>query len=179
MSNISPLRLWSMRLVFVALALVILLGDLLPLQTVPRGWAGPDLLFCLALIWSVRAPDYVPVFLLATLFLLADFLLSRPPGLAAAMMLLACSNLQSWMSRNRDTGLTGEWLRATFLIFGVMIAYRLALVILFVPAPPLGLAVFQAFMTTLFYPAMIALSAFGFGVRFAVPGEYDRMGQRS
>lgn len=178
MSNLSALRLWSMRAAFVAFAMLILLGDLLPLQTLPRGWAGPDLLLCLAMVLAVRAPDYVPITLLAVIFLLADFLLSRPPGLMATLMLLACHDLQSRMKRNRDAGIFGEWLRAGILIFAVILVYRLVLAVVLVPTPPIGLAVFQAFVTTLAYPLVIGLAALVFGVRLSTSREFDGMGQR-
>lgn len=179
MNNLSPLRLWSMRAAFVAFAMLILIGDLLPLQTLPRGWAGPDLLFCLAMVLAVRAPDYVPIWLLALVFLLADFLLSRPPGLMAALMLWATHDLQGRMRRNRDSGVLGEWLRAGLLICAVVLAYRVVLAIVLVPTPPMGLAVFQAFVTVLMYPVMIGTVAFLFGLRLSVSREFDGMGQRT
>lgn len=179
MSNTSVLRLWSMRAGFVAIAMLILLVNLLPLQTVPRGWAGPDLLFCLAMTWSVRRPDYVPTLLLGAVFLLADFLLSRPPGLAAALMLLACYDLRSRMRRLRDSGFAAEWLRATLLIVAVAVAYRVVLALLLLPVPPLALTAFQAVVTALCYPLVVGVSALLFGVRLSAPGDLDSMGQRT
>lgn len=178
MNNVSLLRLWTMRAVFVAVALLILLVDLLPLQTLPRNWAGPDLLFCLAMAWSVRRPDFVPIVLLGAVFLLADFLLSRPPGLAASLMLLACSDLRTRMRRHRDSGFAAEWLRATILIVAVAVAYRVVLAITLVPVPPLALSAFQTVATALFYPLAVGLSVLLFGVRTAGAGEFDGMGQR-
>ena len=179
MSNTPLLRLWSMRATFVALALLILLVDLLPLQTLPRGWAGPDLLFCFAMAWSVRRPDYVPIPLLAAVFLLSDLLLSRPPGLAAALMLLACFDLRTRMRRLRDSGFAAEWVRATILIAAVFVAYRIVLAIVLVPVPPVGLSAFQTLATALCYPLVVALSALIFGVRISAPGDLDGMGQRT
>lgn len=179
MSNVSVLRLWSMRAAFVGVALLILLFDLLPLQTLPRGWAGPDLLFCLAMAWSVRRPNYVPTPLLGAVFLLADLLLSRPPGLAAALMLLACFDLRTRMRRLRDSGFAAEWVRATFLIVSVAVAYRIVLALLLVPVPPLALSAFQTVATALCYPLAVGLSVMVFGVRVSAPGGLDSRGQRT
>lgn len=179
MSNSSRWQLWSMRAVFLAMALLILVGNLLPLQTVPRGWAGPDLLLCLAMAWSVRRPDLVPLVLLAIVFLLSDLLLSRPPGLAAALMLVACNDLQSRTRRLRDAGFAAEWTRAATLIVGTAVAYRISLGLFFIPAPPLSLIAFQTVATVLVYPIVVAASALLFGVRLTAPGEMDSMGQRS
>ncbi|THH35448.1 rod shape-determining protein MreD [Aliishimia ponticola] len=167
-----------MRAVFVALALVILLGNLLPLQTLTRGWAGPDLLFGFALAWSVRRPEYVPVPLLAAVFFLADLLLSRPPGLGAALMLMACFDLQTRMLRLRDAGFAAEWGRAAVLIIATAVANRVALAIFFVPAPSLILATFQTIATAAVYPLIVGVSALVFGVRLSAPGDIDKLGHR-
>lgn len=178
MTNVSVLRLWSMRAAFVGMALLVLLVDLLPLQTLPRGWAGPDLLFGLAMAWSVRRPSYVPIPLLGAVFLLADLLLSRPPGLAAALMLLACSDLRRRMWRLRDSGFAAEWMRATLLIVAVAVGYRIVLALLLVPVPPLGLSAFHTLATALCYPLAVGLSVLVFGVRLSAPGDLDSQGQR-
>jgi rod shape-determining protein MreD len=168
-----------MRAVFLGVTLLVLLVNLLPLQTLTRGWTGPDLVFCFALVWCVRAPNYVPLFLLALVFLLADFLLSRPPGLMAALMLLACNDLQARMARNRDSGLLAEWVRASVLIFAVMLAYRVVLGLLLVPVPSMTLLLLQALVTALSYPIIVGVSALLFGVRHKGSGEFDRTGHRA
>ena len=80
MTDLSRSRLWLMRMGFVALGLVILFFHLLPLETTPRGWAGPDLLLGFACEGGLRRPEYVPALFLALVFLLADLLLKRPPA---------------------------------------------------------------------------------------------------
>ena len=70
MAELSTSRLWLMRLGFVALALVIMFFHLLPLDTVPRRWAPPDLLVAFVFAWALRRPDYVPILSLAIILLL-------------------------------------------------------------------------------------------------------------
>jgi rod shape-determining protein MreD len=178
MTNLSIWNLWSMRAAFVGLALLILLANLLPLQTVPRGWAGPDVLLCLGLAWSARRPEYAPIPLLAAVFLLADFVLSRPPGLGAALAVLACNDMQTRARRVRDAGFVAEWARAALLIVGVALAYRVALAVLFVPVPPLGLSVFEVAATALCYPLAVVISAL-VGVRSVRPADLDGFGSRT
>lgn len=178
MNNSPGVLLWSMRLAFVAIAITTLLSGLLPLQTTPRSWAGPDLLLCLALTWSVRRPEYVPIWLLAGVFLLADFLLSRPPGLLAALMLTACANMQSRARTLHLTGFLTEWLRAGVLIFASALFYRLTLGVLLVPTPSLPLQATQVIGTILAYPTVVMISALLFGIRMAQPGDLDNIGQR-
>ena len=59
--------------------------------------AGPGRIWLLgfACAWCLRRPEYVPAWSLAGLFLLADLLLQRPPGLWALLALMGCENLKS------------------------------------------------------------------------------------
>ena len=72
-------ELWFRRLVFVLVALFLFYLRLLPLASVAGQWPGPDLLLCLIFAWLVRRPDYVPVWLVASVVLVEDMLLQRPP----------------------------------------------------------------------------------------------------
>ena len=165
MSETTGIQVWSMRAGFLLLALVILLGNLLPLQTMARGWAGPDLLFCFALAWSHRRPDVMTLGLLAVVFFTADLLLSRPPGLAAAFMLIACNDMQIRARRVRDGGFASEWARVVFLIVAVALAYRITLALFLLPVPPVAITVYQVVATALVYPLVVAISVFVFGLR--------------
>ena len=178
MNNASSWRLWGMRASFAALSLLILLGNMLPLHTFPRGWAGPDLLLCLGMAWSVRRAEFVPLPFLALIFLLCDFLLFRPPGLGAALMVYACYNLQNRAFRLRDAGFLAEWSRVAMLVLGVAIVERLVLAVLLIPVPALGLVVSQTVATILCYPLVVFISAIMFGVRVSAPGEIEALGGR-
>ena len=64
---------WMYRIGFVFLGLALIVLRLLPLQTIPQTWAGPDVMLCLVFAWSVRRPDYVPTLLIAAVILLEIF----------------------------------------------------------------------------------------------------------
>lgn len=179
MTETTPLHLWSMRGLFFALTLLLLLADLLPLQTLPRAWAAPDLLFCFALVWSARRPDLVPIWLLALVFFLADLILYRPPGLLAALMLVACVNLQANPARVRSSGFMTEWLRAAAMILAVAVGDRLLSAVFLLPLPPISLVTFQVIGTALFYPVAVIVSATVFGVKLTSPGDLEAMGGRA
>ncbi len=171
MTNASGLRLFLIQFGFVLLCVALLLANLLPLSTLPRNWAGPDLLFCFALAWSVRRPDFVPLTSLALVFLLADFLLQRPPGLAAALMLLAAADMQARSRTLRDAGFAAEWARAALLIVAVAIAGQVVQLLFLARPPGFSLLVSQTVLTALAYPLCVAISAGLMGVRMAAPGE--------
>ncbi len=179
MTDLSLTRLWAMRMAFAGLVVLILFFQLLPLDTLPRAWAGPDMVLAFACAWALRRPEFVPIWALAGLFLLTDMILQRPPGLWSAIALLGCENLKSRARGLRDGGFATEWLTVCITLTGIMLAYRFALMITFVEAPSLGLTLFELVMTMLCYPLAVAVTHGVMGVRKSVPGELDGIGGRS
>ncbi|MEL6913763.1 MAG: rod shape-determining protein MreD [Pseudomonadota bacterium] len=170
--------LWLMRGVFAVLTLVLLVVQLLPLGLLPAGWVGPDLVFAFALVWVARRPDFAPVWLLAGLFLLADLLLQRPPGLWAAMALLATEALRARAQDLRDMVFAGEWAIVAVILTGFTAAF-LALWSLLVPYDiPRGLFALQMLLTLAAYPPVAGASVALFGVTKAAPGQTDALGRK-
>ena len=176
MSDAPVTRLWSMRISFAFVICAILFFQLLPLNMTPARWAGPDLLLAFACAWSVRRPEYVPAFALALLFLLADLLLQRPPGLWALLALIGCENLKSRARAVRDGTFVGEWLTVCLIIAGISIAYRLALMITLLDPPSFTLSFSQLLMTLVCYPLVAGITHTFMGVRKSAPGDPDTGG---
>ena len=179
MTDASTSRLWLMRAGFLAVCMAVVFFQLLPLETIPRRLAGPDLLLAFTMAWAVRRPDYVPVLSIAAITLLADFLLQRPPGLWAALVVLVAEAVKRRSTGLRDQTFAVEWLNVSIAMIGVMLAYRLALSTLIVPQAPLGLASVQILMTIATYPLVALITVFAFGVRATQPGETDTLGGRA
>lgn len=144
-----------------------------------RVWIGPDLLIAFAFAWSLRRPEYVPILLLAVLFLLSDLLLQRPPGLWAMLALLACENLRGRSRSLRDSTFGAEWIAISLLLLGILMVNRIVLSILLVTPPQLGLSLIELGMTILVYPAVVLVTRTVMGVRRAAPGELDSLGGRA
>jgi len=169
-------RLWLMRAGFVGLGLVSMFFHLLPLETMPRGWAAPDLMLAMCLAWVVRRPEYTPALLIALLFLVEDFLFHRPPGLWPAIVVVLAEMLRARQVAFRTLPFPAEWAAIAGGMVAATVAYHLALGLFFVDRPALGLALFQTGMTILVYPAVVMLSHLLVGVRKTVPGEVDATG---
>ncbi|SEQ11008.1 rod shape-determining protein MreD [Thalassovita taeanensis] len=178
MAEQSPGRVWTMRATYVALALVVIFFQLLPLETTPRRWAGPDLLTILGFAWALRRPDYVPVLAVAGVMLLADLLFQRPPGLMAALVVMATETLKARARGMRDQPFPVEWLSVSVMLVMVMLGNRMILALLLVPQAPVGLTVIQLVMTVLTYPVVVLASGTLLGVQKAAPGEVDALGHR-
>ncbi|UWR33183.1 rod shape-determining protein MreD [Sulfitobacter sp. W027] len=178
MTDLSRSRLWVMRLSFVALALVILFFHLLPLETIPRSWAGPDLLLGFACAWALRRPEYVPALFLTLVFLLSDLLLQRPPGLWAVLALIGVENLKSRGRHLRDASFAAEWLTVVVILTMVIFANRVLLSLALVPTPSMTLNLTELALTALAYPLIVAVTHGIMGVRKTAPGDLDALGKR-
>jgi len=140
--------------------LVAVLAAMIPLG--PGGHlVPPDLLFCLVLAWTLRAPGSVPIWALVLLGLFADTMLSRPIGLGALGLLLAAEAVRGLMPRLRGLPFPAEWLVAVVLCALVLAGMHLALRLVFADAPPAMDLVRYLVATALAYPIVAAAVAIG------------------
>lgn len=175
MAERSVTYLWSMRALFLTLCGLIMFLHLLPLEPVSRLWAAPDLMIALTFAWVLRRPEFAPLVLIACVFLLADFLLQRPPGLWSALILIGSQTLRSKALDLRDLTFSMEWLSVASTLVVITISYRIILTLLMVDTPPLSLSLIQLLMTLLAYPLVVLASQTIFRVRKIAPGEIDAM----
>lgn len=175
----SSARLWTMRAGYVALGLMILFFQLLPLETLPRRFTGPDLLVAFTFAWAVRRPDYVPILVVAGLMLMADMLFQRPPGLLSALIVLMNEALKRRAPGLRDQTFAVEWLIVSIAVTAVMLGNRMVLSVLLIPQAPLGLTLIQTAMTLVTYPVVALVTSFAFGVRKIQPGDADAIGNHA
>lgn len=178
MDRTGSARLWIMRALYVALCLAAVLFALVPLDTAPRGWAGPDLLLALTFAWAVRCPGFVPAPLVAAAFLLADLVFQRPPGLWAALALLASERFRTRAAALLPASFLLEWLEVAIVLAVMTILYRLTLGIMAVDQPPPSLSMSQMAATVAVYPLVVGLSALAFGVRKTVQPDMLAPGAR-
>lgn len=179
MAERNRLRVWAMRAVFAAICLCVIFWRLLPLDTLPRGWTGPDLIVALSFVWAMRRPEYAPPLLIAAVMLLSDLLFQRPPGLWAALVVLGAEALKSRAPGLRDMSFAPEWLTVASVLVAITLAYRLVLSVLMVDQAPLGLSLIEMLMTLLAYPLVVLASAWILGVRKIRPGDAESLGSRS
>ena len=178
MAESLPVGVWSHRLLFVAVAVALLFLRLLPLGSLAGNWPGPDLLFCLTLVWVLRRPDCVPALLMAGVLLLEDMLLMRPPGLWAAMVVLSAEFLRSRVALTREVTFLVEWLLVAGVMLAATLGFRLVMALVMLPQASLGQALVQTLATILCYPAVVVASRLAFGIRKPATGETDAYGRR-
>lgn len=176
MANTRPQ--WLMRGLYVLVCLLLLFMQLLPLDTVPKVWAAPELILAVTFAWVLRRPEYAPAILIALIFLLADLLLQRPPGLWAALVLVGSETLRARAPGLRDLTFPVEWLTVATTLVIMTLGYRVIHVVTVVDQAPLGLSLIQLVMTMIAYPVVVLITQTLFGVRKLAPGDVDTMGHR-
>ncbi|MCP4819156.1 MAG: rod shape-determining protein MreD [Shimia sp.] len=158
-------RKWGMRLLLALLCLTFIFLKLMPFSTAPQLWTGPDWMVVFCLAWAARRPDYTPAWLVALLFLLADFLFLRPPGLGAFVMVIAVEMLKRRAPSLRDATFVTEWATAAAVMVLAALGARTILTVFFLDRPSLGLTLIQALMNVATYPLVVLFSQLLFGVR--------------
>lgn len=173
MAEVTPGKIQLMRLTFAALTFLVIFFHLLPLDTQARTWAPPDLIICLAMAWSLRRPDYVPVLLLIAVMLMADLLFHRPPGLLTLLVVLGCEFLRARTQPQHETTFAAEWLSVALVILIIAILNRFTLSILAIPRAPLSLSMVEIFATIAAYPLVALFSQSLLGVRKLTAAEAE------
>ena len=174
----STRRPWIMRCLFFLVCMALLFIQLLPLDTVPKAWAAPELILAFTFAWVVRRPEFAPPMLIALIFLLADMLVQRPPGLWAALVLLGSEALRNRAHGLRDLTFPVEWLTVATTLVIMTLGYRIILGLTVVDQAPLGLSLIQLLMTLIAYPIVVLITQGLFGVRKRAPGDGNAMGNR-
>ncbi|MCZ7677092.1 MAG: rod shape-determining protein MreD [Roseovarius sp.] len=175
MAERGQTHIWAMRALFLGLCGVFVFLRLMPLDMLPRGWAGPDLIVALIFAWSLRRPKFVPPLLIAAVMLLTDLLFQRPPGLWAALVLIGSQTLRARAPGLRDLTFLMEWASVATTLVAMTLAFRVVLGITLVDQAPLGLSLMEMVATLLVYPLVVLVSHVALGVRKASPGDLDAM----
>lgn len=171
-------KVWVGRSLFAATLMVIFFTQLLPLDMLPRAWPWPDFLLLVTLVWVARRPDLAPMIVIAIIFLVADLMLQRPPGLWAALVFILSETIRKRAPAIRNMPISLEWGTVTIGIIAITLINRLVLGLVFIPRDPLGLTLIQLGMTIAFYPLVVLLAHLIFGVSRPAPGQVNSLGHR-
>ncbi|WP_371157404.1 rod shape-determining protein MreD [Jannaschia sp. 2305UL9-9] len=170
--------IWGYRALFAGLTFAFMFFALLPFGRSDGSLPAPDIMLGLAFVWVLRRPDYVPVWLLVPLLLLADVLLMRPLGLWTLLVFLSSEYLRRRVDHSEVQTFGAEIALVTMTIIGVFVANHLILLLLLAETAPLLDQALHAGATIVFYPLITILSQW-IGVRRLAPGELDSLGTRA
>lgn len=156
---------------FASLFVAFVLFDLLPLGDGIYEWPAPGWALLLAFAWVLRRPDYIPLGLFAVLAFLLDLLLMRPPGLFAALSVIAVEFLRSRAHAAREWPFLLEWLVVGTVLLVLLLVNKLLQGVFALPQPRFGLEMQQFLSNMIAYPVIVGLSGWLARVRRLRPGE--------
>ncbi len=159
------LQVWSYRALFLLLAGGLALVALLPINTAEPGIPRPDLLLCLVAAWTLRRPDFAPLWLIAVAGLVLDFLLFRPPGSWTLALILAAETLNRQAQRDADPTFAVEMVQVAAAVAVAHVVNRVLLVLVGAPRPSAGAVVIEILFTLLAYPLVAVVSVLILRVR--------------
>lgn len=169
---------WLHRLLFIAIALLLLFFRLLPLGSMAGELPGPDVLLCIVFAWTMRRPDYLPAILITVVVLLEDMILMRPPGLWTALVVIASEFVRARVALTRELNFGVEWLLVAGMMVAMLLVYRLVFAVVLMPQPAFGFAMVQVLWSIMCYPAVVGLSRYLLDLHKPAMGEVDAYGRR-
>lgn len=176
MAERTDSRTWINRGVFIALAFLFVIIELVPHDMRPPAWAGPDMLLAVTLVWVARKPSYLPVIVIAAFFLMTDFLFMRPPGLWAALVVILTEVIRRQNHEFRNMPFFAEWGTIAMGIVAITVINRVVLAIVMLPQASFALTLSQMAATILVYPVVLVAAHLVFGVTRTAPGETGSKG---
>ena len=153
------------QLVYFCIGLLIIFFQVLPLQTTPQTWSGPNVLLVFFAAIVTKRPKFTSSFLVASIFLIEDFFLMRPPGLMSALTVLGFYFLKRKFHYQEGNSLIFGWGSVTACLTIILLLYYFISVLLFIPSAGLRLTLIELIVTLALYPVFSVLI-----------GSFDKLG---
>ncbi len=165
MAEAGGLRRASFRGLLLLVAAAVVFFRVLPIRLGETPMPAPDILVLLIFAWLLRRPDYVPVWLIVGIGLLADVVFMRPLGLWTLLTLLACEILRRRGASTAERPFAVEWLLVSGTFLAMHVAQTAILGLTLAPQPPIAAMALELVVSVLAYPLVVVATVFGFGVR--------------
>ena len=153
------------QLVYFCIGLLIIFFQILPLQTTPQTWSGPNVLLVFFAAIVTKRPEFTSSFLVASIFLIEDFFLMRPPGLMSSLTVLGFYFLKRKFHYQDGNSVIFGWGSVTACLTIILLLYYFICVLLFIPSAGFRLTLIELIVTLALYPVFSVLI-----------GSFDKLG---
>ena len=150
--NELPNRLLRLRCIFLVMAIFLIMLPTLPIRADFNHIFIPDLLLIMTFTWVMQRPDVIGPITITIVFLFADFILQRPPGLWAVIVLLAATFLGMRSARFKEIFFIYEWATVSVIIVFCYLTQYILMRLTFLAIYDLKLLTTTALTTIFFYP---------------------------
>ena len=145
------------QVVYFCIGLLIIFFQILPLQTTPQTWSGPNILLVFFAAIVTKRPEFISSFLIASIFLIEDFFLMRPPGLMSSLTVLGFYFLKRKFQYQEGNSLLFGWGSVTTCLTIILLLYYFISVLLFIPSAGFRLTLIELIVTLALYPVFSVL----------------------
>ena len=143
---------FAYQLVYFCIGLLIIFFQILPLQTTPQAWSGPNVLLVFFAAIVTKRPEFTSSFLVASIFLIEDFFLMRPPGLMSSLTVLGFYFLKRKFHYQEGNSLIYGWGSVTTCLTIILLLYYFISNLLFIPSAEFRLTLIELIVTLALYP---------------------------
>ena len=145
------------HVVYFCIGLLIIFFQILPLQTTPQTWSGPSILLVFFAAIVTKRPEFISSFLIASIFLIEDFFLMRPPGLMSSLTVLGFYFLKRKFQYQEGNSLIFGWGSVTTCLTIILLLYYFISILLFIPSAGFRLTLMEIVVTLALYPVFSIL----------------------
>ena len=145
------------QVVYFCIGLLIIFFQILPLQTTPQTWSGPNVLLVFFAAIVTKKPEFTSSFLVASIFLIEDFFLMRPPGLMSSLTVLGFYFLKRKFQNQEGNSLIFGWGSVTACLTIILLLYYFISILLFIPSAGFRLTLMELIVTLALYPVFSVL----------------------
>ena len=151
------IRSFAHQVIYFCIGLLIIFFQILPLQTTPQTWSGPNILLVFFAANVSKRPEFTSSFLIANIFLIEDFFLMRPPGLMSALTVLGFYFLKRKFQNQEVNSFIFGWGSVAACLTIILLLYYFISVLLFIPSAGFKLTLMELLMTLALYPVFSVL----------------------
>jgi rod shape-determining protein MreD len=140
------------QILYFCIGLLIIFFQILPLQTTPQSWSGPNVLLVFFAALVIKRPEFISSILIAVVFLMEDFFLMRPPGLMSSLTVLGLYILKTKFQNQEETSLVFVWGNVAICLTLILLICYFVSKLLFIPSAGLKLTIMEITVTLAIYP---------------------------
>ena len=151
------IKSFTHQIIYFCIGLLIIFFQILPLQTIPQTWSGPNVLLVFFAAIVSKRPEFTSSLLIASIFLIEDFFLMRPPGLMSALTVIGFYFLKRKFKNQEINSFIFGWGSVTTCLTIILLLYYFISVLLFIPSAGIKLTLMELLMTLAIYPIFAVL----------------------
>ncbi|MCP5073417.1 MAG: hypothetical protein GY947_09005 [Rhodobacteraceae bacterium] len=178
MNETTKFQMSLRRAVYLAIGLFLVVTALIPFDLTAGALPGPDVLYCLTMVYVIRRPEFVPVWSIFLIFFLRDILSMAPLGLWSLLVIVGTEVVRANLQAFREYFFFLEWLWVVAIFAAILSIQHVVLSLSLSTTQNIASQLYLLVFTALAYPVTVAIMRYAFSMTRPLPGELDAWGNR-